>query len=334
MLLASAAQTPVMFFGGKGGVGKTTTAAATAVALATHPLADRGRRVLLISTDPAHNVGHVLHAEVGNQITTVPLGSGSATIDALEINPDQVASEHFDDMADVMQRMLPAIQARRIKQHIAMAATSPGAHEAALLERLARVVLEAVEKYDHVIVDTAPSGHTSRLLDLPTQLTQWMDVLLGQRDRAERFTDAAEHLDHRARSQSSSRPSSRNQRIRQIITARRDVFQRFAALLTDPEHCQFFLVLAPERMPVLETIELARQLGTTGVHVGGCVVNRCSPTDAGEFLAARAQMERQFLDQLRAGLPQAPVWTIPLLPGDVTGPRALWGVAEYLAREP
>lgn len=324
-----------MFFGGKGGVGKTTTAAATAVALAAHPLPDRPRRVLLISTDPAHNVGHVLHAEVGNQITTVPLGSGNATIDALEINPDQVAREHFDDMADVMQRMLPAIQARRIKQHIAMAATSPGAHEAALLERLARVVLEAVEKYDHVIVDTAPSGHTSRLLDLPAQLTQWMDALLGQRDRAERFTDAAEHLGQRARNQAGPSPvDNRNQRIRQIITARRDVFQRFAALLTDPACCQFFLVLAPERMPVLETIELARQLGTTGVHVGGCVVNRCSPTDAGEFLAARAQMERQFLDQLRAGLPQAPVWTIPLLPGDVTGPRALWGVGEYFSREP
>ena len=117
---------------------------------------------------------------------------------------------------------------------------------------------------------------------------------------------------------------------RQVLERRRDLFVRMRELLTDSTRAAFVMVLAAERMPVLETAELHGQLRGIGVDVAAAVVNRRSPVDAGPFLAERAAAEEEHVAELRRRVPGVPVVQLPLLPGEVTGAEAVGRFAELL----
>ncbi|MCK7637169.1 ArsA family ATPase [Corynebacterium pygosceleis] len=332
MLLELITSRRVVFFGGKGGVGKTTLASTTAAALAR-----RGRRVLLVSTDPAHNLGHLWDTCIGDRVTALDPG-----LEAVEIDPDATVTAHLVGVEQTMHEMMPRHLHTEVSRHLRLSAGSPGTHEAAILERIARIVDGSVGEYDHVIVDTAPSGHTSRLMALPEVMSAWTDGLLGRRARAEKLADAAEALgapSRRDRDLLGARGATgtstdpvrrRNERLRSILEERRDLFRRFRRILTDPELCTFIIVLTAERMPVLETVELHSELSVTGVSVAACVVNRRSPRDQGDFLAARAELEEGFVSSLRDRLPDVPVIQLPLLPGEATSREVLYELGERL----
>src|SRR5699024_3660691 len=144
---------PVMFFGGKGGVGKTTIANATALKVSAHA------STLVVSTDPAHNVGHLWNMQVGDTPTTVRPG-----VDVLELDPARATNEHLKQACDTMRRTMPEHSHEAVSQPHHLAKHSPCTHEAALLERIAILLEEYGESYDHIIFDTAPSGHTARLM--------------------------------------------------------------------------------------------------------------------------------------------------------------------------
>jgi arsenite/tail-anchored protein-transporting ATPase len=133
MLLSLAERVPVVCFGGKGGVGKTTVAAATALALS-----ERGRRVLLVSTDPAHNLGHVWERRIGpDPVTALP------GLQAMELDPQGVVEQHLAETTRLLQRLMPAHLAGQVARHMALARDAPGMAEAALLERIAALAAQA-----------------------------------------------------------------------------------------------------------------------------------------------------------------------------------------------
>ncbi|MCK7660616.1 ArsA family ATPase [Corynebacterium antarcticum] len=322
----------VVFFGGKGGVGKTTLASATAATLAR-----RGRRVLLVSTDPAHNLGHLWDTRIGDRVTDLDAG-----LAAVEIDPAATTAAHLARVEGTMHEMMPRHLHAEASRHLRLAAGSPGTHEAAILERIARIVDVSVAEYDHVIVDTAPSGHTARLMALPEMMAAWTDGLLGRRAKAEKLAEAADALapaSRRDRDLLGARGATgtstdpvhrRNDRLREILEERRRLFGRFRDTLTDPGTCSFVIVLTAERMPVLETVELHAELTGTGVAVAACVVNRRSPRNQGEFLAARAALEDGFVRLLGTRLPDLPVIELPLLPGEAALRAALTALGEQL----
>ena len=234
----------VVFFGGKGGVGKTTVASATAAALAA-----AGRRVLVVSTDPAHNLGHLWDTEVGDTETDLLTAEGGGAVVGVEVDPDAVAARHLDAVKDTVRGLMPAHLHQEVDRYFRLAAASPGTHEAALLERLSRIALEAQERFDAVLFDTAPTGHTTRLLELPTLMGAWADGLLERRDRTERYADAMRGLDGRRGLEGPRTAQERRDlRIREVLTARRRIFADMEALLTDPDRCAFVPVLTAERM--------------------------------------------------------------------------------------
>lgn len=307
---------PVMFFGGKGGVGKTTISAATAVRLAA-----RGRRVLLVSTDPAHNLGHIWNTSLHDAPTAL-----EPNLHAIELDPATITSQHLRAVGESMRAMMPERLHREVDRHLAMSRHSPGMHEAALLERIADLVAERGD-YDHIIFDTAPSGHTSRLMALPEVMAAYTDGLLARRDKSDKFSELVRGMGGTS-GNSGSPVDRRNQQIRSTLLKRHRKFERLRTVLTDPAQCVFHIVLTAERLPVMESMEFYEELTSHGVHVGGAVVNRCTPDEAGSFLAGRREVEARALELL--DLP-VPILELPWLPGEIGTRDALEQIAGFLS---
>lgn len=153
-----------LFFTGKGGVGKTSLACATAITLA-----DAGRRVLLVSTDPASNVGQVFGMTIGNKVTVINAVPGLA---ALEIDPQAAAQAYRDHIVNPVRGVLPDTVVKGIEEQLSGACTT----EIAAFDEFTALLVESslTADYDHIIFDTAPTGHTIRLLQLPGA---WSDFL-------------------------------------------------------------------------------------------------------------------------------------------------------------
>lgn len=146
-----------LFFTGKGGVGKTSIACATAI-----QLAESGKRVLLVSTDPASNVGQVFGISIGNHITVVP---AVANLAALEIDPQAAAQGYRDRIVGPVRGVLPDDVVKGIEEQLSGACTT----EIAAFDEFTALLIDSpvTDNYDHIIFDTAPTGHTIRLLQLP-----------------------------------------------------------------------------------------------------------------------------------------------------------------------
>ncbi len=146
-----------LFFTGKGGVGKTSIACATAI-----QLAEAGQRVLLVSTDPASNVGQVFDVSIGNKITAIP---GVDRLSALEIDPQAAAQAYRDRIVGPVRGVLPETVVKGIEEQLSGACTT----EIAAFDEFTALLTDGplTTGYDHIIFDTAPTGHTIRLLQLP-----------------------------------------------------------------------------------------------------------------------------------------------------------------------
>ena len=154
-----------LFFTGKGGVGKTSIACATAI-----QLADEGRRVLLVSTDPASNVGQVLGVNIGNQITVIPTVSNLAS---LEIDPQAAAQAYRDRIVGPVRGVLPDSVVNSIEEQLSGACTT----EIAAFDEFTALLTDSAltAAYEHIVFDTAPTGHTIRLLQLPGAWSGFLD---------------------------------------------------------------------------------------------------------------------------------------------------------------
>lgn len=319
MLLTLASERKVLFVGGKGGVGKTSVASALALARARN-----GGRVLLVSTDPAHNLGHIWDLKLSDtaaRVFTAPNGY----VDAVEIDPQATIERHFKTVSATMMKLLPEQLHRSAQQHLDLAKTAPGSHESAVLERIAELIDQGAAAYDLVLFDTAPSGHTLHLLTLPEKLTGWTESLLASRSRSERFAAAARGIVGGEDPQAAA-----DSELRRTLIARRDRFARMRETITDETATGFVIVALAEKMPVAESLDIVRQLRGLGIDVASLVVNRRSPTDAGSFLAERRELEDASLQVLRENLPTVPMTELPLLARDLTGEEALEELAALL----
>ncbi len=306
MLLDALAGRGLILTGGKGGVGKTTTAATLAAGLAA-----RGEPVLLVSTDPAHNLGHIFERDVGPE----PLRLAPNLL-ALELDPASAVTAHLEAVGATLRRLMPAGSGGEVARHMDRARHAPGMAEAALLDRLADLAEAAVRTGERLVIDTAPTGHTLALLQLPEMMTAWTDGLLKNREESDRFARRARALSGRDEAE-----TPRDLEIRQILGRRREKLAGLRAVLTDPARTGFVLVTTPERMPVLETAAMARALDGTGIAPAALVANRVKPGMDDAALAAR-------LSPLDGPLKGAPRFAMEEARNEPMGLAALEAAAE------
>ncbi|MGE3273894.1 MAG: ArsA family ATPase [Vicinamibacterales bacterium] len=313
----------VIFVGGKGGVGKTTIAGALGVAAA-----DRGRRCLVVSTDPAHSLGDVFGRDIGGDETALTAG-----LHGLEVDPEAAADAHITGVIQQMKELVHPRMYGEVTRQLDLARYAPGTVEAALLERMAEIMAEAGSRFDLVIFDTAPTGHTLRLLSLPEIMMAWTDGMLQHDARAARFGSLLSRLGGgRARgddfgvidSQADYEPGSRAARINDILLARQRKLRKAREMLLDEAQTAFFLVLNPDRLSTLESRKAVEQLGRAKVPLAAVIVNRILPEEAGgSFLEARRRQEAPYLMQIDREFAELPRVRLGLSQEDVHGVEAL-----------
>ena len=326
MLLELAQSKKILFFGGKGGVGKTTVSSATAIACA-----NAGGKILLVSTDPAHNLGHLFDRTIGPKPVRITAG-----LDALELDPGETVELHLKEISESLYKLMPVDLHKEIDKHIALSRDAPGMHEAALLERIADVVEETKNEYDLIVFDTAPSGHTARLMALPEMMSAWTEGLIKRREKADRFAEFVRELGQDTSMEDKTiggatlKEQERESHIRRILLRRRRKFEHLREYIEDGSITSFVIVLAAERLPVLETIELHEQLQQANVTVECLIVNKRAPKNSGEFLNERHAQEEAHLQTLSSALPEIRRQDIFLQPQDVVGLSALGALASKL----
>lgn len=312
MLLSLLERRGLIFFGGKGGVGKTTLSAMAALALAR-----QGRRVCLVSTDPAHNLGHLFERPVGPHPVAI-----APNLTAIELDPEATVTAHLDQVAGFLSEVMPRGGRAEIDRHLSRARHAPGMAEAALLDRIADLAQGIGRDHDHLVLDTAPTGHTLTLLSLPEMMTAWTDGMIANRVQAERFSASA-----RAMVTGSTGEDPRAAAIRQTLGRRRERLAGLRDHITDPDRAGFVAVTTPECMPVQETLALGRALDQAGIPLAGIVVNRVPTDHAPNAIAAR-------LAPLTRAWPRLPMTPVPQTPQEPSGIDALQALSAVLADGP
>jgi arsenite-transporting ATPase len=323
----------LIFVGGKGGVGKTTTASALGLAAA-----DEGRTCLLVSTDPAHSLGDIFDTTIGD--TKTPLVD---RVWGLEIDPDAEAAQHIKTVKLQMKQLVHPRFYDEIDRQLDLASHAPGASEAALLERVAELMGDGGNQFDVVIFDTAPSGHTVRLLSLPEVMRAWTDGLLRHRERSSRLASAFRHLgggqikgdDLSMIDSAQDYPDeSLSERLNNVLETRRRKFLIARDRLLDTSATAFLLVVNPDKLSILESRKLVDRLRQFSMNVSAVVINRVLPDDVGEggdFFAARYEQEKTYRREIAEVFNTLPKVVVPLLRHDVHGLESIRRIGRRLA---
>ncbi|OTE99132.1 TRC40/GET3/ArsA family transport-energizing ATPase [Halorubrum sp. SD683] len=313
-----------VFFGGKGGVGKTTVSCAYA-----HRCARDGLRTLVVSTDPAHSVSDVFDQRFGDEPESVADVDG---LDAMEIDPEDEMQRHLTEIREALSEQVSAAMVSEINRQLEMSHGTPGAYESALFDAFVDVMRTESEPYDRVVFDTAPTGSTLRLLGLPEFLGDWIDRLLYKREQSIDLFEKAAIGDMEPRRLLEGDP------VIERLNERKEFFEYAGETMrTD---AAFFLVLNPDQLSVNETERAIEAFTERDLRVRGLVANKLTPSPDEEeqgrgarYLREKVETERERLAQVREGFDPPLVAEIESRTTEVRG-DVLADVAASLDVEP
>jgi arsenite-transporting ATPase len=277
-----------VFFGGKGGVGKTTMSSAYGLKCAR-----AGLETLVVSTDPAHSTADVFDQTFDDDPRPV---EGVDNLSVMEIDPDEELERHLMETKRAMGDQVSPAMVNEIDRQIEMAHQTPGAYEAALFDRFIDVMRDA-DPYDRIVFDTSPTGGTLRLLSLPEFLQGWVERLLHKREESVKLYERAAIGNQEPRRLMDGDPIiARLQERKETFEFAKETLQGEAA---------FFLVVNPDELSIRETRRAIDGLTDHGLTVRGLAVNKLTPSPdddedgrGARYLRDRVATERERLREL------------------------------------
>jgi arsenite-transporting ATPase len=246
--------TQYIFFSGKGGVGKTTMASATAIHYALS-----GKKTLIVTTDPASNLADVFEQEIGHKITPINVG---APLHAMEIDPDEATREYKEGIIGPFREMMPDDVIASLEENL----SGPCTTEMASFDRF--IDFMETDEYDIIVFDTAPTGHTIRLLELPV--------------------DWSKHIEESSKGsgQTCLGPV-------QSIQDSKEKYDRATALLKDTGRTEFIFVMRPEELSLFETLRASKELETIGITTSNIIINGILPDEVCEIPFFKKKFDEQ-----------------------------------------
>lgn len=357
-----------IFVGGKGGVGKTSSSSAIATLLATHC----NKRILLVSTDPAHSLSDAFRCEFSN----VPTSPGIENLHVMEVDPTDTMNTELNKWADLAKEIAGAIDGdeeeddmvKKIKQFQEWLSGIPGIDEATALSSAIHHIES--NQYDIIVFDTAPTGHTLKLLGMPEILQAGIEKLQSWQSSLWGYCEVLKGMgpSSSARSASQKRLHAKDE-VAQMLEHYKRGIQKVALMLQDQRRTRFVVVCIAEYLSISETQRLLRELKKNKVRASHIIVNQLvvesalskneleeleamaevgslqlnqrllsKTVHACRLTTARKGIQEKYLKQLKE-FPETQeildgICEVPLLAEEVTGNDALRKFGEFMVRSP
>ena len=303
-------RTRLIMVGGKGGVGKTTCASAIALSRAA-----QGKRVLLLSSDPTPSLSDIFDLTIGDRETRI---TDDHQLFGLELSSEVVLARWKERFGPEIYEVLSSF-ARVDYDFVDYIGTAPGIEE----EFMLHYILELVEggQYDLVVWDTAPAGHTLRLLKLP-------QLFLSHMEAATKFYMSMYSYLEKLKEAVTLKASRRS--LLEIINGWRELSQHIADFIRDGERTKYLIVTIPEALGLKLTERMVTELASDGMDVGNIVINYVIKDDDCVFHAQRRAMQQRYISIIRDTYPDTNLVTLYLEPQEVRGRQRIEEVAYAL----
>ena len=262
-------------------------------------------------------------------------------LDALELNPDVIVDAHFAQVERTISAYANPDMMPKIREHLRLSKSAPGAAEAAMLESMCQHLVDSASAgYEHIIFDTAPTGHTLRLLVLPEMMGAWTDGLLAQQRRQTKLRSVATRLDSNKHNQQNNKDDKKDvanpfakhkpdrwEQAVSVLEKRKELFRQAGMLLHDRSKSAIVLVMTADVLPLAETKRAVEQLENSNLTPAAIVVNQLiTPTQTDIFWQQRADRQQQLMSEIEQTFKSYPLYPIYLQQTDVRGIEALGGL--------
>lgn len=295
----------IVLFGGKGGVGKTTCSASYALSCAR-----AGKKTLIVSTDPAHSTADIFGKKIGDKIVKL-----DENLYGLEINSELESKKYMNRVKNDLKNVVSPVIVREINKQIDAASISPGTEEAALFDKMIEIMVEKYDDYEKIIFDTAPTGHTVRILSLPELLGAWLNTLINKRVKALGLMQMANNAGKKDNEEIMKDP------VIKILNGRLERINKVKDIITNDKILNFIFVLNAEKLPIEETKKAIGLLEKFNINVEYLVVNKILPEDIeGSFWGNKKQLEAKYLQEIIDTFKNKKIIKIHMLDSDM-GPN-------------
>ena len=304
------------FFGGKGGVGKTVLAGATAMWFA-----GQGKKTLLASTNPVHSLTSMLDQDVFGKPTPV---TGVPNLTAYEIDTRDTIERSKQEIREKISWFLKFADIKtKADEFVESATMNPAFEESAMFENMIELMID--DEYDVYVFDTAPTANARRLLGMSSVYSIWVNKMVKSREEAKGLRELLSY----------SRKKEEKDPLMEYLIDFRERMGKAKDLLTDPALTAFFFVTLPEALPIAVITRFINWFNEFGIPVGGVVVNMLIDEasvaeDAPEFVKNRVSMQADYMDEIWQTFDGGVRAIIPLFENEVRGVEMLQRTAGKL----
>jgi len=307
-------QMKYLFFGGKGGVGKTVMAGAAALWIA-----EQGKRTLLASTNPVHSLSSLLDQDVFGAPTPV---TGAPNLEAYEIDTKDTIEKSKVELTQKIEWFLKYADIKtKADEFVESATMNPAFEESAMFENMIDLMFQ--DKYDAYVFDTAPTANARRLLGMSSVYGMWVNKMMQSREEAKSLKELLSYSKKKEKDP-----------LMDYLVGFRERMERAKELLTDPQKTAFFFVTLPEALPIAVIKRFINWFQDFGIPVGGVVVNLVIDKEgvgesAPDFVLNRIAMQDDYMEEIWRSFSDVRA-IVPLFETEVRGVEMLGRTAQHL----